>query len=316
MFRKNSWIIVLSIVNLTFSCESKEQVKNLVASSSDREIGETLIDTVSYQIKIPFDNQIGVPFFDDEGIYGRIIPGFDIDKSGRLYFMGGDTATLAVVENGKQITRRKYTEFKPNPMHFFHDKLVVFDNHFNLNNLFHLSTLDGHVLSSFEGITENKVNNFHFQDSLLTLVVFDIVTPLGLDSDMAYVQYDLNGMLNQVGSSLYPHLGSIWPEEESMISYEYLGDWKEYFVFWHIPDDSSGNPDYENYEVMILNSKGETVDRKLVESNFYGDPLYGAEGNPQEHRKLRNEKIYVLARKGDDAVITVLPLAGLFPDLE
>ena len=313
LYKSYSFLIILFLLlgscNLKRQGSLKESNAEVVADS----VSHVLADTASIQFIIPFDNVKGVPF--ETLVMGDftdyIIPGFEIDEEERFYFLSGDMATLACFEGEKEIFKKKYEQFGSNQLHLFEGEFVVFDNLYGRNNLFHLDKRNGSVLRSFERITENRVNNYHFQDSVLTLAVFDIDEQVNIDSEMAYIQYNLTGMLEKTGANLYALTDK---QRKFGYGYEFLGYWKGQLIFWDIDLDMKDG--YHKYEFILISSQGRILSKKSIDMDFLGESLYGKQGNPQEHRKLRNEKIYVLARKGNNAVITVLPLAGLFPGID
>ena len=84
----------------------------------------------------------------------------------------------------------------------------------------------------------------------------------------------------------------------------YLGKWNDLFVF-------SGTPDYFHthtiYYLCLKNEKGEIVSKTKVDAK--GTEFYLGQ---EEHRKLRNSKIYILTRNKMNAIITIIPVGELF----
>ena len=319
LYKSYSFLIILFL--MLGSCHLKQQgsLKESNAEVVADSANHVLADTASIQFTIPFDNFDGVPFetFKMGTLTEIAVTGFEVDDQERLYFMGGDTATLAIFENEKQLLRKKYSEFTSSSLHLFDDKLIVFDKYNRRNNIFHLNAFDGELLQSFEKVTDNIVNSFHFQDSTLTLWIFGYGEQVSMDSEMAYVQYNLNGMLQGIGANLYAGLGDVWPNDYNSHGYEFHGRWKEYFVFSSLGSTTVNGVIASVWQRFVLvDKKGEVLYEKNINEKYTGEFFYGLSLGAQEHRKLRNEKIYMLSRKGDNAVITVLPLAGLFPGID
>ena len=329
------YFLLGSFFILLLCCSNPKQRENAVRISNQREENKDTVsfvmansglpDTARKQVVIPFDNKEGVPFhafimgdrdtseYDYE--YEYAMSGFEIDEKGRFYFMEGvDTAILAIFEDKKQVMRRNYTDFISSPLHLIKNKLVLFDKYYDRNNLFHLDPTNGDILAHFEKITEDYAHYFHFQDSILTLAVSNDGR-FNINDEIIYLQYNLRGVFQDTANRLYPGL-DVWPNDSGSHSYEFLGYWKQYLVFLS-PESSSQDRVIISswYRFVLVNEKGEVLREKNIDRKYTGELLFGSTLAPQEHRKLRNEKIYIFSRKDSNAVITILPLAGLFLDI-
>ncbi len=123
---------------------------------------------------------------------------------------------------------------------------------------------------------------------------------------MVPIAYNLEGLLQQELSNLYGISKSYTKEDEG----EFLGTWKELQLFWSLTGANS-----DRYKFDLKNKEGDVISTKVLDEQIFGEALYGMEGNPQEHRKLQNERVYILAGRENNALITILPLKELFPEI-
>lgn len=324
--KMNYRILIFNLLICVISCNSKnldnpsnsinEEDNNLIDSSSyqhNTAISQTGDppdeDTVTHlsQIVIPFDLNSGVPFFNSDK-YGNVIEGFEVDDNENLYFLGGEvgSSTLACYKNENEIFRRSYTEFRSSPLHSYRDTLTILDIHNAESNLFTLNTKDGSIIRNVNSITENRINDHYFQDSLIILNLFNLNEEVSIDSRLIPMAYGLNGTLWGIADSLNTNFSyESWAQDE-----EYLGTWKGFNVYWSLSGDN-----YQYYDFILRNPNGDSIKTKSYSSDVFGQSLYGMSGAPREHRKLNNDKIYILCGKGDNAVITILTLKELFTEL-
>ncbi len=263
-------------------------------------------DSPYNQISIKFDNQSGVPHYFDERLYGHMIHGFEVDEEGLLYFFGGEPTTLVCFKENRQLYRVAHSEISPSQLHSYSDTLYIFDNFYERNNLFSINRKNGELIKASKNITDNRINNYHFQDSLLVLNLFNLDESVNIDSEMYPIAYDLNGLMLKELPNIYGIRENYKREEDG----EYMGKWKGHNLFWSLTGANS-----DEYRFDLQDDKGNTIHSKILKEAMFGEALYGMEGNPQEHRKLCNGNVYVLGRKGDNAVITILRLVKLFPEI-
>lgn len=259
------------------------------------------------KVLIGLDNEKGVPYGFDEDIYGYIIEGFDVDEQGKYYFLAGDNPSVLTCFSGnKEIFRKSYVQFMGNAIHAFKDRLLIFDYKYNANNLYVLAKNDGIILKSYQRIIENAVNNYHFLDSSLVIRAFNLEQQIILDTELAYLEYDFEGGMIGAAENLYKLPGNI---NTIAIYKEFMGYWRDRLVFFEYDA-----PDLDNlFFIFSLEDKnGKVLGKKIYNSDIFGESIYGLQGYPQEHRKLKNDNIYILAREDRNAVITILPLTKLF----
>lgn len=170
---------------------------------------ETLIDTLKNneyeppfrQIALRLDLNGGVPYSHDDNEY--YLEGFEVDGEETLYFLGGDDAVISCFKGEKLLYSKKYSEFLPNHLYLYGDTLYVFDYKFGKNNLFVLNKLDGTIIDVFLSITANKVNNYNFEDDGLILRVFNREEKTTMKTELAYVRYNLQGLLMEPIDNIY-----------------------------------------------------------------------------------------------------------------
>ncbi|MDB5137766.1 MAG: hypothetical protein JWP37_4369, partial [Mucilaginibacter sp.] len=121
------------------------------------------------QSRIPLDNIKGIPYCIANEHYS--ICGFEVDKKGNMYFLGGQkNAILSVFHGGKQIYRRIYKEFDADKIQLINDdnELLIF-NPSKDNSLFALKISDGSIINKYNNITSENVNSHRFIDSILVI---------------------------------------------------------------------------------------------------------------------------------------------------
>lgn len=294
------------IDNKSASIDSSS-MNGIINKQPESSVKEVMKRVLTYdQVIIRFDNQNGVPHHYDERLYGFMIHGFEVDKKGLFYFFGGEPTTLACFKKDQQLYRVVHSEISPSQIHSYLDTLYIFDNFYRANNLFSINQKNGELIKVYENITENRINNYHFQDSLLVLNLFDLDESVNINSEVYPIAYDLNGLMLQELSNIYGIRKGYKREDNG----EYMGKWMNFNVFWSLTGANS-----DAYRFDLQDNKGNIIYSKILKDEIFGEALYGMEGNPQEHRKLRNGNVYILGREGDNAIITILPLKELFPEI-
>jgi hypothetical protein len=251
------------------------------------------------QIKIPLDNEKGVPFYYSEDV-DYLIDGFEVDEKGNFYFLGGENAILACFKDNSPIFRKRYTEFMSNQIYAFNDKLYVFDSYYNKNNLFILDKNNGTILNNYPLIIRNSVNSFLFRDTTLIMEVFDNKKKIDMSTQLGFALFSLTGKFIKQINNPYNLSDILNPKSRTV---QFLGQWENSFIYWDY------NLDKRLYKFSLKNIEGKIIATQNIDEKIFGKSFYG---NPIEHKKLRNGNIYILSRDGNDAVITILPLKELF----
>jgi hypothetical protein len=102
------------------------------------------------------------------------------------------------------------------------------------------------------------------------------------------------------------HLAS-GPPIASEGRFEHLGKWGNKYVLGRFDDD-----DNNKYDLSLRDSANNEIAKSFVDRRYLGDPMCGEYCMPQEHRKVRNGKLYMLNRDKNMAVITEIDLPTIF----
>ena len=250
------------------------------------------------QVKIPLNNDNGVPFYKDELAY--YIDGFDIDKNGNFYFLAGENAILACFTGENLKFRKTFTEFESNQIYLLDDKIYLFDDMFNKNNLFCLDRNNGNIISRNQNILKNSVNSFLFRDTSLIMKIFNNQKTIDMSTELGIVLFSLTGKFIKQVNNVYNLPSNLNPK---CCNVQFLGQWNDDYVYWDYDLDN------RLCKFILRNKKGEIIVTKNIDEKVFGVPFYG---NPIEHRKLRNGSIYILGRDKKEVIITELPLKELF----
>ena len=254
-----------------------------------------------YQLKIPFSPEKGVPYIDSES--GFIVNGFEVDKKGRLYFMAGhDPSILSCFDKNQEVFRKNYIDISGNKIHSYNSDLYLLDRKFGSNNLHRLSQTDGKVLNSRINITDKKSYYHFFMDSLLILHDFILDKSISLNLEIASLRHNPDKLFKDYVNSI--HKPKNFPDEKYRGLIDYLGKWKNYYVYWAWLDD---------LEILIYDEDGLLKKSRKINTDIFDTILFY--DFPLDHVVFKNNNIYHLSKKGNNAVITILPLAGLFPGI-
>jgi hypothetical protein len=270
-----------------------------------------LIFTTSFtykQVKIPLDNEKGIPYIMELNNRFYSVDGFEIDNKGNFYFLGGGYNPTLVCYSGSIIKfRKKYTEFCSNPIHIIGDTLALFDRAFEKdkpdqsNSLIILSASNGNIINKFPHTVTNNVNSCSFMDTSLILEVW--VDKENINSPpRIFLLYSLAAKFIKQIDNAYNLPELIYPARFKNTGNEYLGEWNNNFVYWYIPDKNI-------QKIFLINKEGVLIASTNIDKKLFGESFFW---NPPENRKLRNGNIYVLGHQGTNAVITILPVKDLF----
>ena len=247
---------------------------------------------------IPLGNDKGIPFFKDQMDY--YVDGFDIDKDGKFYILGGLPATLVCFNNNILQFHKKYTEFHSGQLYIYNDKLYLFDAKYRKSNIFVLNKTDGTIEKECKNISNNGINSFLFRDSSLIVEVFDDNINLNKQLPLSYMVFDLNGKYLKHTNNIYNVPAIVNPSKKSM---QYLGLWMNNFIYWDY------DVDRKQYIFILKNEYGKIISSKSIDEKVFGKSFYG---NPIEHKKIRNGNIYILTHDYKNAIITEISINDLF----
>ena len=260
------------------------------------------------QIRIPLNMQSRVPFSkDDNGEY--YIEGFDIDSSENFYFLGGKKAVLACFsKNGRGIYRKSYLDHTPGQIYIVGDKLYFFEiGEKALNTLVEIDKINGMFLRDYpNAITKvlkangyTQIDYYEFKDSILHITYLD---GQGIEKTKK-ICFDLKGELKPNCA----HHTSTSAAIESEMNYEFLGKMGNNYVLGKFDDDGL------RYDLSLRDSSNAVISDSFIQRSHLGKPLCGhLLCMPPEHRKMRGNKLYMLYRDKNMAVINVIDLRNIF----
>jgi hypothetical protein len=248
--------------------------------------------------------QNGAPFSkDDRGEY--YIEGFDIDNNENFYFLGGRKANLACfTSTGKSVYRKALGDYVPGEMTIVGSKLYFFEiGSKSLNTLVEVDKANGSVIRDYPKTIANalkargyqQIDYYEYRDSLLKIHYIDsegIEKTKTICFDLKAEPADCSG-----------HSPAAIENEKD---YENLGRLGKYYVLGRYNDDGT------KYELTLRDSSYARIADSYVDRKWLGAPLCGVSCMPQEHRKVRNNKLYMLNRDKNMAEITVIDLKTLF----
>lgn len=254
------------------------------------------------QILIPLDNQKGVPFEIGNEIKDYYIEGFEIDDKGDFYFLGGSsTICLTKFTGNKLIYRHSFSKNNTigSQLFFRRDTLYTYNSAVPHTTSL-INSTNGQLIKNYKSKYKEDINSFQF-------LTDGIVVESYGKSPVHYYLYNLKGdkmkeVLNKYNlpfmepSSLAP-----WPTSQ------FIGMWNDKFVFYSRRIDSNGIRD----GFFTTDSTGKILQQKVIVDYLSTFGQTFAE-SPPEFRKIRNNNLYVLGRKGKLAVITEIPLKTFF----
>jgi len=245
------------------------------------------------QTLIPLSNANGVPFYKDQELSDLVIDGFEIDNKGDFYFMGGDkTGCLAVFSGTKQVFRKNNLRLHNSQIYLCKNNLYTFD-HVN-NDLIILNPSNGTLIKKYGHITNKGINSYTFADSSLILEILK-------DTTIFHERYNLTGKFIGKAPNEFDLNPKILPEKDAQL----LGMWNDNFVFWDVTGDKL---DTETF--WLVNKEGKVLATKMLKKT---NVIFGiGYAPPTEDKKVRNGSLFVLGRKGNNALITEVPLSTFF----
>lgn len=282
-------------------------------SANNLNITCNTVDTIEHnglsltQTKIPINDFEGISItkdrFDDYFLFG-----FEVDKKGLFYFFSGDTE-LFCFDKFERIFKRKFKELNSCQLHFYENELYVFDEYAS-NSLFKIKGEKVELVK--ENILNRNVNSYFFNQNKLYIEYFkDGKITLDVEKDLSFISVNLdNPDTLKIEASIY---GNVNKDVYSRnIGTEYLGHWKQYEIILRDSLNTYGHSNYKQWDsyklIYFLDSKSEFVEEYIINQKILGKSFYQ---DPQEHIKLRNNKIYMLSHNKDSLIVTELDLNKL-----
>lgn len=258
------------------------------------------------QILIPLDKLKGVPFSkDDRGEF--MIEGFEIDNNENFFFLGDRKATLACFSKDGKSILRKTLNVTPGEMHITGNKLYFFEIRQNVGyTLMELDKASGLINKKYAKAITNElkapgrsIEYYEFNDSVLKIICIDG----GNVEKPNAICFNFKGELLSNCRQYDSNSAAIDNENE----YGYIGRLGNNYVLAKFSEDS------EKMDLSLRDSSNAVISNAFIEMKYAGKPFCGHLGcMPSEHRKVRNNKLYLLNRDKNMAVITVVDLAGIF----
>jgi hypothetical protein len=264
------------------------------------------------QVHIPLNMQNGVPFVRDPDEDQYFIDGFDVDSNENYYFLAGKAATLACFsKDGKVLYRRFFPNLVPGQMHILGNNLYFFENGIKAQNtLVEIDKGTGMFIRQYPKKIEKVLKSYgyrlidgyqfdEFRDSILHITYIDSEG----NEKPKTICFNFRGEL--ILNCSHHLANSLGVEGEK--HYEHLGKWGSDYVLGRFDDD-----DKNKYDLSLRDSSNTEIARSFVDRRNLGEPMCGEYCMPQEHRKVRNGKLYMLNRDKNMAEITEIDLAVIF----
>jgi hypothetical protein len=254
------------------------------------------------QISIPLDNQKGVPFEIGNEIKDYYIEGFEVDDKDNLYFLGGSSSIcLTKFTGNRMIYRHAFSKTITigSQLFFRRDTLYTYDSEVP-HTIFIINPTNGQLIKKYKSKDAQDINSFQF-------LVDGIVAESYGESPVHYYLYDLKGNKIKEVPNKYNLPFTIHYPLAPWATSQFIGMWNDKFVFYSRRIDSNSMKD----GFFVTDNTGKILQQKVILDylNTFGQTF--AE-SPPEFRKIRNNDLYVLGRKGKFAVITEIPLRTLF----
>lgn len=260
------------------------------------------------QIRIPLDNQKGVPFriiYNDQ----YLVQGFDIDSNGNYYFLGGEKATLACYsKDGKSICRKTYPGRVPSQTYILGEKLYFLEIGANdLYTLVEINRMDGSINHIYSKTIKSvitsygclQVSSYDFRNSILHITCLD-----SQGNEKANAKcFNLKGTLLPDCSQYALSSAAI----ENETNYMYLGRFDNNYVLGKFNDDG------KRYDLSLRDSSNAVIADTFIVRTVLKETIIGDEGFMlPEHIRIKNNKLYTLHRDNNLAVVTSMDLAIMF----
>lgn len=256
--------------------------------------------------------QTGVPFVRDPEEDQYIIDGFDIDSNENFYFLAGKGAILACFsKDGKSLYRKSFPNLVPGQMHVLGNRIYFFEIGLkSLNTLVEIDKNNGMIVQQYpktiakvlRAYGYQQIDYYQFDEFSDTILHITYIDSEGNEKPKT-ICFNLKGeLIANCGHHLTNGSGV-----ERETHYEHLGKWGNDYVLGRFDDD-----DNNKYDVSLRDSANNEVAKSFVDRRYLGDPMCGEYCMPQEHRKVRNGKLYMLNRVKNMVAITEIDLASIF----
>lgn len=196
-------------------------------------------------------------------------------------------------------------------MHFYQNELYVFDE-YTSNSLFKIKGEKVELVK--ENILNRNVNSYFFSENKLYIEYFTVgKITLDVEKDLSFISVNLdNPDTLKTEASIYGNVNKDVYSTNIRCITKYLGNWKQYEIILRDSLNTYGHSNYKEWDsyklIYFLDSKSEFVAEYIINQKILGKSFYD---EPQEHIKLRNNKIYMLSHNNDSVIVTELELNKL-----
>lgn len=273
------------------------------------------------QIVLPLGGREGVPYFDAQG-EGYLVDGFAVDvEEENVYFTaGGKEAVIFCysLKENRAVYRKPLKVASSGSLRFIDGKLytlaqwTVFCKHSVIVSQINPAT--GEVVETKQGKSPVSINSLIFVDDKISLWCIENLPQMEdkfwqgeyVSSIDSYFLFDLSGNKIEAMDNLY-HLNPVILTGDQKIEHsQYIGRYQGKPVFYDVSD--------RHVLFYLVDDNGQVIKQSpALPDSEIGLPFNAAsQGNPEDHKLIVGDKMYILAEKDGKAVISVYRMADLF----
>ena len=263
----------------------------------------------SKQVNIPIDNIDGMFLDRNDDNY---VNGFAVDSLENFYFCCGkeEHYVSCFSSEGEKRFSQKLPFLSLGPMFLKHNYLYLYTICGKKSILKQYSVKPSTILlsKSIDIISKERINSILFRDSSF---VIELLETEEFDNRVhlksKYQLFDFPCQYRQNVNNPYNLPQSIFKEEDLGL-HQFIGIYKQYYVFYSVSDSKT-------CVLSIRNHQGKIIASKNLSMDFLGNMLNSSySGNPEEHKQIRNGRLYILGNKEGNLIITIFPLEELFKE--
>lgn len=275
------------------------------------------------KILLAFGNQ-GVPCYrtPEEGIY---MDGFAIDNQGNLYFAGGGIEHPVLFcysqKERKTLYRVSLPDATSGSLCYADGKLYLLEQWRRggspmLLTLTQINPSNGKIISRKKLLLPEKISYSIFTDNQVSVRTQG--TPKKNERgeikgvDFKYYLYDLQGQIKRQMNAPYALDSKVLSFSTQGCSLQYIGRYQKGYVFYDACPDNK----YDRGVFILVDDQGKEIKRskELYRQDTGEVMMASSEGNPEEHKKIAGDYLYLLGKKGNSLCINKYSLKELFPD--
>lgn len=311
---KYIYIIFVLFLPISLFSQSSDSLKEVIVK--DNLYKQTIIQ-LNTEKGIPVDPVFpNLPL--DKIKSSSSIDGFDVDKSGNIFFLSGNHHTLTVFKNEKKMLSKNYNELFFSKIHIYENQIYAYCNKYNKstslpeNSLYVLNKLNGNIENTYKHLITNTTQQPHYLDSFFVIEVHEENKTL---PKTTFFLYDLKGtFIQEINNPLnlsvkeYKLIYEMKNKLIGAMDFKFLGFWKSYRIYMH--------KDYSEKlirptQFTLTDNLGNIIKTFGMDSEVLGDYFYGPEN---DFEIIRNGSIFVLRRDKEvkNAILTEIPLEKIF----